>query len=176
MAYRENASDKEICDQLCPYHIGDTVTLTKALKAEDGVFETGTKLEILSVTMRQDLKIRSVPLEQLPLFQADIGVFDFELVDAETSIKVNAAADYWGESLVSKKRMKHLLFRLYFPPVCASVCMVPFLFVDDLAVITALSCAFLWVCTAFSVRDLRKRVKPDLWRLHDCKHYYDYTL
>lgn len=166
MAYRENASDKEICDQFCPYHIGDTVTLTKALKDESGVFETGTELEILSVAMRQDVKIRSVPLDQLPLFQADIGVFDFELVDAETSIKVNATADYWGESLVSKKRMKHLLFRLYFPPVCASVCMVPFLFVDDLAVITALSCAFLWVCTILCSGNLKKRVEPALWRLH----------
>ena len=164
MAYRKNASDKEICDQLCPYHIGDTVTLTKALKAEGGVFEIGTELEILSVAMRQDLKIRSVPLEQLPLFQTDIGVFDFELLDAETSIKVNATADYWGESLVSKKRMKHLLFRLYFPPVCASVCMVPFLFVDNLSVITALSCAFVLGCTAFSARNLRKRVEPNLWR------------
>ncbi len=70
MAYRKNASDKEIYDQLCPYHTGDTVTLTKALKDEGGVFETGTKLEILSVAIRQDLKIRSVPLDQLPLFQA----------------------------------------------------------------------------------------------------------
>jgi len=165
MAYRKNASDKEICNQLCPYQIGDKVTLTKQIKTEDGVFEIGTELEILSVAMRQDLNVHSVSLDQLPLFQADIGVFDFELVDIETSIKVNATADYWGESLVSKKRMKHLLFRLYSPPVCASVCMVPFLFVDDLAVITVLSCAFLWACTAFSARNLRKRVQPNLWKL-----------
>lgn len=164
MAYRKNASDKEICNQLCPYQIGDKVTLTKQIKTEDGVFEIGTELEILSVAMRQDMNVHSVSLDQLPFFQADIGVFDFELVDIETSIKVKATADYWGVPLVNKKRMKHLLFQRYFPPVCASVCMLPFLFVDNLAVATALLCAFALGCTAFSARNFRKRVKPNLWR------------
>lgn len=165
MAYQNNASDQAICNQLCPFQIGDKVTLTKKLAAGNGFFERGTVLEILSVAVRQDLQIRSVSYEKLSLFQADVGVFEFELIDPETLIKVKATADYWGESLLSRKRMNRLLLRLYTPTIFAAICLVILLFRrNEFAAVAALALVFLLIDTGIYSGKLRSKMKPDLWK------------
>lgn len=167
MAYRKNASEQEICNQLSPFQIGDKVTLTKKLALDNGFFERGTVLEILSVSIRQDLQIHSIPFDQLSLFQADAGVFEFELNDPETSIKVKTTADYWGESLISKKRMNRFLLRIYTPAILMTICFVVLLFIEkDFAAVAGLVSAFLFISTSSYADRLTKKIKPDLWRLH----------
>lgn len=164
MAYRKNASDQAICNQLCPFQIGDKVTLTKQLESDEGLFERGTVLEILSVSIRQDLQIRSVPYEKLSLFQADVGVFEFELIDTETSIRTKATADYWGESLICKKRMNRLLFQLYIPTTFATVCLIILLLAkNDFSAVAVLAVVFLLIDTSIHSDILKSKIKPDLW-------------
>lgn len=167
MTYRRKASDQEICDQLCPYQIGDKVKLTKKFESDNGFFESGTVLTIMSIHIRQDLKIQAVPFDQLSTFHADVGVFEFELIDIETSIKMNATADYWGESLINKKRMNRLLLQLYTPTICIAVCTVILLLVnrDYVAIACMPLLSVLLFTTSYHIT-LKSNIKPDLWRLH----------
>jgi len=156
MAFQKNASNQEICEQLCPYQIGDKVTLTKKLAAGNGFFEHGTVL-----------KIHAVPLENLSAYHADIGVFTFELADTETGNKAKATADYWGESLISKQRLNRLLLQLYVPAVMAAICLAILLLIrNDFAAVAVLALGFLLIRASSYSDKLRKTIAPDIWKLH----------
>lgn len=164
MAFQKNASDQEICEQLCPYQIGDKVTLTKKLAAGNGFFEHGTVLKIQSVAVRSDLKIHAVPLENLSAYHADIGVFTFELEDPETGIKAKATADYWGSSLISQKRMRFLLFKIWILPIIIGFVSLIFHFINKN---DACAAALIFVFfAAFAVSDtwqLKNNLHPSIW-------------
>ena len=170
MAYQENVIEKEICERFCPYQIGDKVILTKNLALENGFLESGTVLEIRAIAVRQDLKIHAVPLEDLPLCHADIGIFDFELIDTEIAIRVNTTADYWGESLISRKRRNRLLLQLYLPAFCIAICMAILFFINiDYAAIAFMLLLFVMVNSISYHAELSNKVQPDIWMLHDKK-------
>ncbi len=167
MAFQKNASDQEICEQLCPFQIGDKVILTKKLAAGNGFFERGTVLKIQSVAVRSDLKIHAVPLENLSVYHADIGIFTFELADTETGNKAKATADYWGESLISKQRLNRLLLQLYVPAVMAAICLAILLLIrNDFAAVAVLALGFLLIRASSYSDKLRKTIAPDIWKLH----------
>lgn len=164
MAFRKNASDKEICEQLCPYQIGDKVTLTKKLAAGNGFFERGTVLKIQSVAVRSDLKIHAVPLENLSAYHADIGVFTFELADTETGNKAKATADYWGSSLISQNRKRSVLFKIWILPIIMGFVSLIFLPINkNDAYAAALMFVFFAAFAVSGTGQLKNTLQPDIW-------------
>lgn len=167
MAFQKYATENDICNQLCPYKIGDKVTLTSILKTENGFFERGTVMEIHAVSIRKELKIRTVRYDQINSRCADMGIFEFELIDSETSVKVKATADYWGERLINKKRMTKMLLQIWILPFITGIIPLVLLSVnsDD---VTAACAVFVCVffCAISCTSKLGKTLHPNIWEAY----------
>lgn len=164
MAFQKYATENDICNHFCPYKIGDKVTLTSILKTENGFFERGTVMEILAVSIRKELKIRTVRYEQINSRCADMGIFEFELIDPETSVKVKATADYWGERLINKKRMTKMLLQIWILPFIAGIIPLVLLPVNsDNATAACVVFVFVFFCAISCTSKLVKKLHPNIW-------------
>lgn len=164
MAFQKYATENDICNHFCPYKIGDKVTLTSILKTENGIFERGTVMEILAVSIRKELKIRTVRYDQLNSRCADMGIFEFELIEPETSVKVKATADYWGERLINKKRMTKMLLQIWILPFIAGIIPLVLLPVNsDNATVACVVFVLACICSLSCTPNLGKTLHPTIW-------------
>jgi len=106
--YKEFVTPQDVCDALCPYKVGDIVTLLSDKSTEKGMYEAGTSMVIKEIKLNSSIKCPKVFTEELSEYTASDRLFMLTLelpnttpLDEDNSLYCNADNVVIGE--VSKQ-------------------------------------------------------------------------
>lgn len=106
--YKEYVTPQDVCDVLCPYKIGDIVTLLTDKSTEKGMYEAGTSMIIKEIELNSSIKCPKVFKEELSEYTAAERLFMLTLelpnttpLDEDISLRCRADNVVIGE--VSKQ-------------------------------------------------------------------------